>query len=91
MVPTNQKKILDNIPKLKWACRRGMLELDVLLGNFLTEAYPNLSLEEKQLFVELLECADPELFAWLMGYEIPTDARLATITNIIRHHARSRI
>jgi antitoxin CptB len=81
----------DDQSRLLWACRRGMLELDVLLTNFLKEAYPALSIENKQLFIELLNCSDPELFQWLMGREIPSDVNLAKITEEIRHHARSRI
>ena len=70
-------------PKLRWACRRGMLELDVILGNFLNEAYPALSEEDKERFVELLNCTDPELFAWLMGHEHPKDPDLSKIVEII--------
>lgn len=84
------KNIVNNIPKLEWACRRGMLELDVLLGNFLREAYPSLSLDDKRLFVELLTQPDPELFAWLMGSEVPQDKNIANITDMIRTHAITR-
>lgn len=84
------KIILDNPSRLEWACRRGMLELDVLLGNFLKEAYPTLSLENKILFIKLLSETDPEIFAWIMGHEKPEDASLIKITEMIRHHAQSR-
>ena len=58
--------------KLRWACRRGMLELDVLLGNFLNDRYAMLTDTDKIYFAELLNMPDPELFAWLMGHEIPS-------------------
>lgn len=80
---------VNDISRLTWACRRGMLELDVLLGNFLKEAYPALPLKDKELFVQLLTCTDPELFSWLMGREVPTDPGMARITDLIRQHARS--
>lgn len=87
----NQEAIdINNLPKLQWACRRGMLELDVLLGNFLKEAYARLSDQDKHLFVKLLGCADPELFAWLMGHEEPADAELKIIVEKIRTHVRTR-
>lgn len=91
MKPSNNKNILEDLPRLKWACRRGMLELDVLLGNFLAEAYPSLSLEDKALFVELLEGQDPELFAWIMGHDEVTVPKFIPIVEMIRQHARSRI
>lgn len=91
MEEAKKKIFLDDIPQLTWACRRGMLELDVLLGNFLREAYPKLSLEDKALFVQLLSYSDPELFAWLMGRDVPEESGLLKITEMIRQHAKSRI
>lgn len=85
------ENIINNMSKLKWACRRGMLELDVLLGNFVNTGYSALSLEDKEQFVELLTHSDPELFDWLMGHSAPEDKELVKITEIIRLHARSRI
>ena len=79
------------ITKLQWACRRGMLELDVLLGNFLNEVYPQLTAEDQRRFVQLLNYADPELFAWIMGHESAPDPDMAIITERIRQHAQSRI
>jgi len=86
-----KNNLLNNMAQLKWACRRGMLELDVLLGNFLERQYPHLALADKQLFVALLEYPDPELFAWLMGHETPADQGIFKITEMIRTYARSRI
>lgn len=77
------------VAKLKWACRRGMLELDVLLGQFLNTSYPDLSGEDKRLFVRLLDQSDPDLFAWLMGNAEPDDPKLQYIINKIRKHARA--
>ena len=87
----NIKNFINNIAKLKWGCRRGMLELDVLLGNFLEKAYSELPDADKALFVRLLEQSDPELFDWLMGYAEPQDEGLLKITELIRRHARSGV
>lgn len=77
-------------PRLRWQCRRGMLELDVLLGNFLEEAYIHASKEDQQKFVELLECNDQELFMWLTGKETSNQPELIDIIGKIRHHAKVR-
>lgn len=87
----DKNDLLENIPKLQWACRRGMLELDVLLNNFLNEAYPQLSQEDKLLFIELLTYEDPAIFAWIMGHEAPTDTGMLKMSEAIRRHARSRV
>ncbi|WP_299492507.1 succinate dehydrogenase assembly factor 2 [uncultured Shewanella sp.] len=57
------------IARVRWACRRGMLELDVLFQPFVENHYEQLTDENKAVFVRLLECEDPELFAWFMGHE----------------------
>lgn len=77
-------------PQLKWACRRGMLELDVLLGNFLTEAYPKLSTDQQNLFERFLSNNDQDLFIWLTGKEICPNTHFAQMIELIRHHAHTR-
>ncbi|EKD73422.1 MAG: hypothetical protein ACD_45C00321G0005 [uncultured bacterium] len=81
----------DLIPsRLRWACRRGMLELDVLLGNFLNEAYIGLSSTDQRLFVELLKCNDQELFMWLTGKETASNTAFAAMVEKVRQHAKIR-
>lgn len=77
-------------PKLRWACRRGMLELDVLIGNFLEERYLLLSEPEQQIFIKLLACNDQELFEWLMNKNAPKDPDLQIMVGKIQDHARNR-
>ncbi len=73
-----------NIARVKWACRRGMLELDVLFQPFVDTQYESLSDQDKATFVRLLECEDPELFAWFMGHEICSDPQLAAMVVQVR-------
>ena len=75
--------LTDNKPRLRWACRRGMLELDVLFMPFVEDAYDDLSAENKAIFERLLVCQDPELFAWFMGHEICEDKELNAMVQII--------
>lgn len=89
MVAEDKNNIIHNLAKLKWACRRGMLELDVLLGNFLQSGYANLADDEKKVFVDLLSHSDPELIDWLMGHATPEDKELATLVAKIRAHVRA--
>ncbi len=70
--------------KLRWACRRGMLELDLFLVPFFENAYETLSAEEQQHFSEMLCHTDPELLSWLMGHEAPVTPELQAITAKIR-------
>lgn len=75
--------LTDNKPRLRWACRRGMLELDILFMPFVEEAYDDLSVENKAIFERLLVCQDPELFAWFMGHETCEDKELNTMVQLI--------
>ena len=55
---------------LRWKCRRGMLELDVVFERFLNSGmYDQLTPKQKALFDVLLEQPDPLIFNWLMGRE----------------------
>lgn len=76
--------------RLRWACRRGMLELDILLGNFLEEAYLGLTEADQALFVRLLSENDQNLFMWLTGKEVCGDAELDLMIDRVRHHAKHR-
>ena len=87
----NIPEMIHQLSRLKWACRRGMLELDVLLGNFLENGYARLSDAEKHIFVKLLSCTDPELFTWLMGAAEPDDEELRQIIRKIKHEPKPRL
>jgi antitoxin CptB len=50
--------------RLKWQCRRGMLEVELFLNCFLEQQYPSLSAPEKKCFSELLAFPDVVLDAW---------------------------
>ncbi len=74
--------------RLKWACRRGMLELDVLFMPFVDEAWEQLSEANKQIFERLLICQDPELFAWFMGHEECEDPELRSMVELILNRVK---
>lgn len=69
--------------RLKWACRRGMLELDVLLEPFVNHCFGTLTEAQKETFERLLTSDDPDLFAWFMGHQKCADPALAEIVKIV--------
>ncbi len=72
--------------KLIWNCRRGMLELDLVLNKFITLGIDDLTPEEFSAMELLLSHCDPDLYAWLMCNEVPEDTEIAAIVNTIRFH-----
>ncbi|MFO7603628.1 MAG: succinate dehydrogenase assembly factor 2 [Gammaproteobacteria bacterium] len=73
--------------RLSWQCRRGMLELDILLQGFVTHCYPGLSETEKQTFDRLLTHADQELLEYFLNQAQPDDKDIAALVQSIRHAA----
>ena len=70
--------------RILWHSRRGMLELDLLLGRYLRTHLDTMSVEEMDRYEDLLTYPDPDLFAWLMGYETPCNKELADYVAAIR-------
>jgi antitoxin CptB len=84
MLPFKQSEdALKDKRRLKWACRRGMLELDVLFAPFVEQAYDELSEEDKAIFRRLVTCDDPDLFAWFMGHKECPDAELTKMIDFM--------
>ncbi len=75
--------------RIRWRCRRGARELDLILSAFVDEHYRALNGAERRLFAQLLEHADPQLADWLCHGVPPTDHGMATIVERIlsAHHA----
>ncbi len=73
----------EDVRRLVWQSRRGMLELDVLFVPFVNEAFRDLPEDDQDRFVSLLACEDQDLFLWLMEREIPQDPELHKIIRII--------
>lgn len=61
--------------RLKWRCRRGLLELDLVLQAFIREGYTALGRKERQHFDRLLALPDDTLLAYIQGREIPSDEK----------------
>jgi antitoxin CptB len=73
------------VARLRWRCRRGMRELDVMLTRYLDREWATASPAERDAFTQLVELQDPELFGYLVGRTTPTeDAERAVIACIRR-------
>ena len=68
----------------RWQCRRGMLELDLLLNNFVDKEVKNLTAEQKQTFELLLSYPDQTLLDLLLGNSVSSDLSIATIVQKIQ-------
>ncbi|QIG07483.1 FAD assembly factor SdhE [Proteus sp. ZN5] len=82
---------IENKARINWACRRGMRELDISIMPFFENEYDTLSDNDKALFVRLLECADPDLFNWLMNHGRPDDDELYYMVKLIQERNKARM
>jgi antitoxin CptB len=72
----------EELRRLRWQCRRGMLELDHLLSGFLDRGYRDLDASGRTEFLALLDNQDQELSDWFMSRSIPEDP---VVRDLVRH------
>ena len=63
-----------------------MRELDLLLSDYLAAEYGRADLPEQASFRLLLDCADPQILAYLTKQEVPDDAGLQRIVRKLRRY-----
>ena len=71
--------------RLAWRCRRGMLELDIVLQRFIALHFSDLTLEQLQAFDDLLELPDNDFWTLVSSDKItPKNASTVDLVNKIR-------
>ncbi len=88
---TDHDKSFKSRRRLQWQCRRGMLELELFLQDFLTYDYDALSEDQKCKFEQLLTIIDPVLFDYLMGMQEANEPELRDIVHTIRTAHQQRL
>jgi antitoxin CptB len=68
--------------RLRWRCRRGMKELDILLARYMDERFCSASTQEQEAFKGLLEIQDPVIYAYCLGQERPPEHLAVLIERI---------
>lgn len=53
--------------RMRWRCRRGMLELDIVLQRFIDDHYEQLDEHQLKLFEALLSLPDHDLWNIIIG------------------------
>lgn len=75
--------------KLRWQCRRGLKELDLLLERYLRDDFPSASAAERLAFAALLDLPDPVLLAYVMGRDRPGPPEQLHVIESLRRTARN--
>lgn len=74
--------------RMRWASRRGMLELDLVLAPFVEAVYPSLSEADRDGYQRLMACQDQELYRWFLRRSRPEDPLLASLVDRIIAYKR---
>ncbi|MFN2300883.1 MAG: succinate dehydrogenase assembly factor 2 [Gammaproteobacteria bacterium] len=71
--------------RIRWLCRRGMKELDVMLARYMDACWAHADERERAAFVALLELQDPVLWDTLLA----RCAGIDTVTNDVTERIRA--
>ena len=72
------------LARLRWRCRRGLLENDLILARFLDARGDSLTPDEARRLDRLLDLADNELWDLLAGRTDPEDAAMRPLVAALR-------
>jgi antitoxin CptB len=72
-----------DLDRIRWRCRRGLLELDLVLEAFLERGYGRLDAGQRRLFSELLEQPDNDLLDLALGRSEP-EPRYRSVVELLR-------
>ena len=75
---------MKNLERVRWRARRGMLELDIMLGRFIDAQYEQLDEAGKRAFDRLLDMPDNPLWDMIAGREEAADAGQQELLEKIR-------
>ena len=75
---------MSEMSRLRWLCRRGMKELDVVFSAYLERYYAEASAEDQAAFRTLLEMPDPDLYSLLLRRSGVDDPGLEKLVEFMR-------
>lgn len=73
---------------IRWLCRRGMKELDLVMTRYLDTQYSHASETEKESFRDMLALPDPDLYSLLLGRQVASTSRIENLVQTIRKLGR---
>lgn len=75
---------MKTLERVRWRARRGLLELDIVLGRFIDAEYAQLDEAERQSFEALLDMPDTPLWDMIAGKSDAEGAEIQALLDKIR-------
>ncbi len=72
------------LDRVRWHCRRGLLELDLVLNHFVDNRFAQLKPEQKQALARLLDLPDNDLWDLVTGRASIDDEACTEIVGMLR-------
>jgi succinate dehydrogenase flavin-adding protein (antitoxin of CptAB toxin-antitoxin module) len=76
--------ISNDLSRLRWRCRRGLLELDLVLTRFLDGTWPTLDADTRTRFVHVIDRGDNDLWDLVAGRADLADPQDQRIVELLR-------
>ena len=76
---------MSELDRIRWHCRRGLLELDLVLGACIERALPGMTPAELEVFKGLLERSDNDLWDLINGRIEPQPGIEAHVVGLLRN------
>ncbi|MDE2389280.1 MAG: succinate dehydrogenase assembly factor 2 [Betaproteobacteria bacterium] len=70
--------------RARWRCRRGLLELDIVLQRFMDQHYAQLDQQGLEQFERLLSLPDNDLWDLIAAKQINHDRSLQTVLELLQ-------
>ena len=75
---------MKELDRIRWRCRRGMLELDIVLQGFVDKHYMQLNKTELQQFDTLLNLPDNDLWDMITLKKEVEDIKLQPVLQLLQ-------
>ena len=70
--------------RARWPCRRGLLELDIILQRFMDQHYAQLDQQGLEQFERLLSLPDNDLWDLISAKQINRDSDLQAVLELLQ-------
>ena len=75
---------MSDLSRLRWRCRRGIKEMDLVFQGFLEQEYQQLNEQDKALFEKILDESDLDILDWILGRKDVTNTEYAELIEKFR-------
>ncbi len=75
---------MKELERARWRCRRGLLELDIILQRFMDQHYTQLEEQGLEQFEKLLALPDNDLWDLITARQVTADDNLQQVLKLLQ-------